>query len=47
MELKILTNGGLSSVGRASGCGPGGRGFKSRRPPLFAPVAQLERAAAF
>ncbi len=26
--------GGGSSVGRAPGCGPGGRGFKSRPPPL-------------
>jgi hypothetical protein len=26
-------DGGRSSVGRAPGCGPGGRGFKSRRSP--------------
>src|SRR5689334_1036844 len=26
--------GGGSSVGRAPGCGPGGRGFESRPPPL-------------
>ena len=26
-------NGGCSSVGRAPGCDPGGRGFKSRQPP--------------
>ena len=29
--------GGGSSVGRAPGCGPGGRGFESRPPPAFAP----------
>ena len=29
----IPTHGGRSSVGRAPGCGPGGRGFKSRRSP--------------
>jgi hypothetical protein len=32
--------GGGSSVGRAPGCGPGGRGFESRPPPLHGPVAQ-------
>ena len=31
-------HGGGSSVGRAPGCGPGGRGFKSRPPPSFAVV---------
>jgi hypothetical protein len=35
--------GGGSSVGRAPGCGPGGRGFESHPPP-FGPVAQrIER----
>jgi hypothetical protein len=35
--------GGGSSVGRAPGCGPGGRGFESHPPPL-GPVAQrIER----
>ena len=29
-----LKRGGRSSVGRAPGCGPGGRGFESRRSPL-------------
>src|SRR6476469_7851713 len=39
--------GGGSSVGRAPGCGPGGRGFESRPPPMLVerralpgPVAQ-------
>ena len=31
--LDWLTPGGRSSVGRAPGCGPGGRGFESRRSP--------------
>ena len=30
--------GGRSSVGRAPGCGPGGRGFESRRSPLRKPA---------
>ena len=34
--------GGRSSVGRAPGCGPGGRGFESRRSPL----KRLQRAFA-
>src|SRR5687768_2479630 len=41
-----MRRGGGSSVGRAPGCGPGGRGFKSRPPPLVrqGPVAQwIER----
>jgi hypothetical protein len=45
-ELSFFTRGGGSSVGRAPGCGPGGRGFKSRPPPLVqpGPVAQrIER----
>jgi hypothetical protein len=28
-------NGGCSSAGRAPGCGPGGRGFKSHHSPHF------------
>src|SRR5580765_5334203 len=32
--LSCSRRGGGSSVGRAPGCGPGGRGFESRRPPL-------------
>ena len=30
----VPPRGGGSSVGRAPGCGPGGRGFESRSPPL-------------
>ena len=30
----LCRRGGGSSVGRAPGCGPGGRGFESRPPPL-------------
>ena len=30
----LRTRGGRSSAGRAPGCGPGGRGFESRRSPL-------------
>src|SRR5438105_9068108 len=33
----LAERGGRSSVGRAPGCGPGGRGFESRRPPLALP----------
>ena len=39
----LSLRGGGSSVGRAPGCGPGGRGFESRPPPLDltkGPVAQ-------
>ena len=32
--LSCERRGGGSSVGRAPGCGPGGRGFESRSPPL-------------
>src|SRR5512134_137253 len=32
--LSFVRRGGGSSVGRAPGCGPGGRGFESRSPPL-------------
>lgn len=32
-----VAHGGRSSVGRAPGCGPGGRGFKSRRSPQETP----------
>ena len=32
--LDCASLGGRSSVGRAPGCGPGGRGFESRRSPL-------------
>src|SRR6478735_5373143 len=35
--------GGGSSVGRAPGCGPGGRGFESRPPPSLS--ERLERVA--
>ena len=35
---RILFFGGRSSVGRAPGCGPGGRGFKSRRSPFPRPT---------
>lgn len=31
--LESVTGGGRSSDGRAPGCGPGGRGFESRRSP--------------
>ena len=33
--LHSFSRGGRSSVGRAPGCGPGGRGFESRRSPLM------------
>lgn len=33
----IGSNGDRSSVGRAPGCGPGRRGFESRRLPFFKP----------
>src|SRR5687767_5950591 len=35
--------GGGSSVGRAPGCGPGGRGFESRPPPSARPAANVRR----
>src|ERR1700759_1101709 len=35
-----LSHGGRSSVGRAPGCGPGGRGFESHRSPLSAVPSQ-------
>ncbi len=35
--LDSTPHGGRSSVGRAPGCGPGGRGFKSRRSPSQKP----------
>src|SRR5206468_2010068 len=38
--LSFPRRGGGSSVGRAPGCGPGGRGFESRPPP-FLPAALL------
>ena len=49
IRVKILLSkiyGGRSSVGRAPGCGPGGRGFESHRPPhsIIGPLAQLGRA---
>jgi hypothetical protein len=37
--------GGRSSAGRAPGCGPGGRGFESRRPPLVSPVTDRRAGA--
>src|SRR4051812_22492755 len=33
IRLRLEGRGGGSSVGRAPGCGPGGRGFESRPPP--------------
>ena len=36
--LDSETSGGRSSVGRAPGCGPGGRGFESRRSPSESPA---------
>ena len=41
--IRCRARGGGSSVGRAPGCGPGGRGFESRPPPseqTRGPVAQ-------
>ena len=40
---------GVAQLVRASGCGPGGRGFKSLHSPHFfwASVAQLDRAPDF
>ena len=32
--VRHCCDGGCSSAGRAPGCGPGGRGFKSRQPPV-------------
>ena len=46
-------HGGCSSAGRAPGCGPGGRGFKSRHsphagnPPLTWPSAKAPRGSGF
>ena len=37
------SRGGCSSVGRAPGCGPGGRGFKSRHSPHARPVRVTAR----
>jgi hypothetical protein len=34
LHFAVATHGGRSSVGRAPGCGPGGRGFEPRRSPL-------------
>ena len=46
--LDCPVRGGGSSVGRAPGCGPGGRGFESPPPPLVAgPCSSADRAAAF
>src|SRR3954454_11455887 len=40
--------GGRSSVGRAPGCGPGGRGFESRRSPLrLVPAARTIKVVPF
>src|SRR3954470_25033072 len=36
----VLARGGGSSVGRAPGCGPGGRGFESPPPPLASSVRE-------
>ena len=38
---------GVAQLVRAPGCDPGGRGFKSRHSPFFAPLAQLDRATGF
>ncbi len=40
-RLSFPDRGGGSSVGRAPGCGPGGRGFESRPPPLTARLNSL------
>ena len=37
IEPRSPQRGGRSSVGRAPGCGPGGRGFESRRSPSTKP----------
>src|SRR5215203_6000292 len=39
--LSCSRRGGGSSVGRAPGCGPGGRGFESRSPPLTRPGTRV------
>src|SRR3954453_3516514 len=36
--VSLVRRGGGSSVGRAPGCGPGGRGFESRPPPTLVKV---------
>src|SRR4051794_11683408 len=36
--VSCVHRGGGSSVGRAPGCGPGGRGFESRPPPTLVKV---------
>src|SRR3954453_5442534 len=38
-----VQRGGGSSVGRAPGCGPGGRGFESRPPPTLVKVLASRR----
>ena len=38
---------GVAQLVRALGCGLSGRGFESLHSPLFAPVAQLDRASDF
>src|SRR6185436_15926736 len=43
--LSCPRRGGGSSVGRAPGCGPGGRGFESRSPPLTRRRARVSAQA--
>lgn len=45
--MPSLACGGCSSVGRAPGCGPGGRGFKSHHSPHSVPFQALHRRAFF
>ena len=42
-QLSFAERGGGSSVGRAPGCGPGGRGFESPPPPLTLKVLASRR----
>jgi len=41
LPIDLRRRGGRSSVGRAPGCGPGGRGFESRRSPSENPALFL------
>ena len=43
--LSCPRRGGGSSVGRAPGCGPGGRGFESRSPPLTRRLGRVSARA--
>ena len=42
LNFELSFHGGRSSVGRALGCGPSGRGFKPRRSPQFFVVRSSE-----